>query len=268
VKPNIASVGEGTVIYSPFGGVTTGDGTSFSNPNINGLIACLWQAFPQFNNMTILNAVYSSSSKFTHPNNRLGFGIPNMKKAYKTLKQMQNVATYGNDWLFASRNKDRIVSVKLIGQQDGNARLDLKDESGRILSSIPVTTEEQEVYDYSFPLTPNQFSQDLSVQYSDENSSRNIYLNKNRMQQTAWMQVAPSLFSNEINVNLQTAENNQATIRLMDISGKTIDERTMNVEANQSYSILFNNLQVLSTGMYILEYTSANSHQTVKLMKQ
>jgi subtilisin family serine protease len=71
IKPNVVSVGAGTVIMGTNNVPVTGNGTSFSNPNINGLIACLWQAFPEFNNMTILNAVYESADKFTNPDNRL-----------------------------------------------------------------------------------------------------------------------------------------------------------------------------------------------------
>ncbi|MBS1744791.1 MAG: S8 family serine peptidase [Bacteroidetes bacterium] len=89
VKPNIASVGSGTILYASYG-LTSGSGTSFSNPNINGLIACLWQAFPEFNNMTILEAVYRSSDRYKTPDNRYGYGIPNMQKAYNLLMKLRH----------------------------------------------------------------------------------------------------------------------------------------------------------------------------------
>src|SRR5262249_23764604 len=53
VKPNIVSVGFATTVFGANGLPVLGYGTSFSNPNINGLIACLWQAFPQYNNMAV-----------------------------------------------------------------------------------------------------------------------------------------------------------------------------------------------------------------------
>ena len=93
IKPNIASVGLNTTIYSS-GGVSVGSGTSFSNPNINGLIACLWQAFREFDNTTILNAVYQSANRYQTPDNRYGFGIPDMEKAYNILKQKQAESLY------------------------------------------------------------------------------------------------------------------------------------------------------------------------------
>ena len=93
VKPNIVSVGLNTTIYSS-GGVSVGSGTSFSNPNINGLIACLWQAFREFDNVTIMNAVYQSANRYQTPDNRYGYGIPDMEKAYNILKQKQAEGLY------------------------------------------------------------------------------------------------------------------------------------------------------------------------------
>jgi subtilisin family serine protease len=78
VKPNIVSVGLNTTIWGVNDSPAFGSGTSFSNPNINGLIACLWQAFPAYNNMTILNAVYESEDLCNQPVVIYGFGIPDM----------------------------------------------------------------------------------------------------------------------------------------------------------------------------------------------
>ncbi len=79
VKPNIVSVGAGTVIAGLNNQPASGNGTSFSNPNIAGLIACLWQAFPLYNNMKILDAVYKSADHYSTPDDCYGYGIPNFK---------------------------------------------------------------------------------------------------------------------------------------------------------------------------------------------
>ena len=63
LKPNIVSVGWGAVYANIWGVITTGNGTSYANPNIAGLIACLWQAYPEFSNMEILDAVQRSADK-------------------------------------------------------------------------------------------------------------------------------------------------------------------------------------------------------------
>ena len=77
VKPAVASVGVATAISSTDGQVVSGNGTSYATPNMAGLITCLWQAFPDFTNMEIIQAVIKSSSIYNAPNDRIGYGIPN-----------------------------------------------------------------------------------------------------------------------------------------------------------------------------------------------
>jgi len=85
LKPNIVSLGQGTTIAGTNGTPVTGNGTSFSNPNMAGLIACLWQAFPDITNMDIIDAVQKSAHKYNNPDDRFGYGIPDFKKAFSAL---------------------------------------------------------------------------------------------------------------------------------------------------------------------------------------
>ena len=89
VKPDVTSVGWNTFLISSTGEVGRGSGTSFSNPNIAGLTACLWQAFPTLSNKEIINAIRQSSDHYTNPDDRIGYGIPNMHKAYTILEGLQ-----------------------------------------------------------------------------------------------------------------------------------------------------------------------------------
>ena len=87
VKPDVTSVGWNTFLINSNGGVSQGNGTSFSNPNIAGLVACLWQAFPEFTNIEIINAVRQSADHFSKPDDRTGYGIPNFRIAYTALEK-------------------------------------------------------------------------------------------------------------------------------------------------------------------------------------
>ena len=78
----MASVGQGTAIVLPNSQTSFGNGTSFATPNMAGLITCLWQGFPEFNNMTIIDALERSASRYTNPDDRTGYGIPDTKKAF------------------------------------------------------------------------------------------------------------------------------------------------------------------------------------------
>jgi serine protease AprX len=125
IKPNVAAVGLNAVIASPSTGQPVfGNGTSFATPNIAGLTTCLWQAFPEFNNMAILDAMQRSATRFTNPNDRVGYGIPDMKKSFaillkKSYTQQANVATCAANVLLNVKHDNTmniIVERKLAAQ--------------------------------------------------------------------------------------------------------------------------------------------------------
>lgn len=91
VKPDVAAVGVAAVVQFPNNAIGTSNGTSFACPNMAGLSTCLWQGFPEFNNMKIVNALRQSGSITSAPDNRIGYGIPDMKKA--TLILLKEFAT-------------------------------------------------------------------------------------------------------------------------------------------------------------------------------
>jgi len=85
VKPDVASVGVGAIIQFSSGAIGGSNGTSFACPKMAGLGTCLWQGFPEFNNMRIRSALWLAGDSASHPNPRTGYGIPNMKIAFTTL---------------------------------------------------------------------------------------------------------------------------------------------------------------------------------------
>lgn len=85
IKPTVASVGEGTAFISGSGNVSHGNGTSYATPNMAGLVTCLWQAYKEFTNMDIIAALKQSSNNYQMPDNRTGYGIPDMKKSFVIL---------------------------------------------------------------------------------------------------------------------------------------------------------------------------------------
>ncbi|QEC69765.1 S8 family serine peptidase [Panacibacter ginsenosidivorans] len=267
VKPNIVSVGSGTVIWGTNNVPATGSGTSFSNPNINGLIACLWQAFPADDNMTILNAVYESADKYNNPDNRYGFGIPNMKEAYVILKKKQNIELYGNEWLFASPDPfTSRIDVKVIAQQEGTITLSLIDKDGNTIQSLALNAEAQEIYDTSFTGLDNLPPGNYNVQYKDNENTRTVVLKKNGIIMKDWLVVAPVPFNNQLTVYLKAPETGKANIRLIDVAGRIITSTTMNVQLNYYYTIPFNNIAILPEGVYFVQYIGATK-KTVKVLK-
>jgi subtilisin family serine protease len=93
IKPDVVAIGRNAVVANNNTGMPNfGNGTSYACPNMAGISTCLWQAFPEASNMKIRSVLKQSASNFSTPNNRIGFGIPNAKKAFVAL--LKNYATY------------------------------------------------------------------------------------------------------------------------------------------------------------------------------
>lgn len=276
VKPNVASVGAGTIIASTVGTPVSGNGTSYSNPNMAGLVACLWQAFPQYNNMKILDALYKSADHYTAPTDRVGFGIPNMKTAYRFLKHDQNVALYGPDWLFVTPAIfTNIINVKLIGQIDGAAKLELINAQGIIIGTHNLTTELEEVYDDIFLNLDNLPGGTYTIKYTDANKTRSINVTKTGSVVTNlpdWFMAGENniagIFRNHLQVYLQAPETAKATIRLIDAKGSIIESIEQNLTQNSIYNLNFNNSIRLAKGVYFIEFKNAARHRTIRVVKQ
>lgn len=89
VKPDVCAMGSGaTIFYANMkngevtgGRVTTGNGTSYSSPQMAGFAACIWQANPDWNYSRVIEAIKFSGSNSLSPDSLLGYGVPNYSLA-------------------------------------------------------------------------------------------------------------------------------------------------------------------------------------------
>lgn len=267
IKPNIVSVGVSTVVAGLNNQPSSGNGTSFSNPNVAGLIACLWQAFPNLNNMQLLNAVYRSSNQYTTPNANYGYGVPNFRIAYRTIKHDQNVALYGNEWLWATPNPfDIKIDVKFIGRTDGNAVLYLKNAAGEVLAKQNFTTEQEEVYNYTFENLGGYPAGYYKVEFTDNSTTRTIELQKGNIFDKDWLIASPVPFRNTLFINLKSPDAGEISLRMITENGSVVKVFNSTVTVNEIRSINWN-LNELSAGVYYLQYISNERKRLIKVMK-
>ncbi len=86
IKPDVAAIGLGAVIADQnTGEPILSNGTSYACPIMAGVASCLWQAFPEENNMAIIDVLRKSSDRANNPDDRTGYGIPDAKKAFVIL---------------------------------------------------------------------------------------------------------------------------------------------------------------------------------------
>ncbi len=138
VKPDVTSVGWNTVIINTTGAVATGNGTSFSNPNMAGLVTCLWQAFPEFTNLEILDAIRKSTDHYNTPDIRTGYGIPNMRLAYNSLETERYIRTakgiLKNDFIKLYPNPiQNNATILYKGQVNGKLAIKLIGNDGKTI---------------------------------------------------------------------------------------------------------------------------------------
>lgn len=88
IKPDVVALGRRIGVASVFTDrVNAANGTSYAAPLITGLVAALWQAFPDKTNFEIMAAVRNSASQADSPDHKIGYGLPNFKRAYELLNE-------------------------------------------------------------------------------------------------------------------------------------------------------------------------------------
>jgi serine protease AprX len=179
IKPTVASVGQGTAIATINNQPGFGDGTSFATPNMAGLITCLWQAFPEFTNMQIIDAVEKSSSIYTSPNDRIGYGIPNFHKAYDDLFQqrtLKNASTIlGSDWIKVFPNPStENFNVLINPSVTGTATLSLYDNAGRLYQTKKVAIQSSQVQLIQFENIQSLGTGIYILRYNDGTNKKSV----------------------------------------------------------------------------------------------
>ncbi|WP_025762280.1 S8 family peptidase [Dyadobacter tibetensis] len=81
-KPDVSAVGLGVYIGTNVGTgtVVSSQGTSFSCPQVAGLVALAWQAYPFLTAQQVISVLKKSGNQADRPDNYLGYGVPNLRK--------------------------------------------------------------------------------------------------------------------------------------------------------------------------------------------
>jgi hypothetical protein len=182
-KPDIISVGMNTQLVAADGTVGFGSGTSFSNPNIAGLIACLWQAFPEFSHLEIIDAVKISSDQYTNPDNRKGYGIPNMRIAYIQLEHERAVRN-AKRILTESRIKaypNPIISECNLAYKssfNGSFQWQLMNINGQLLRSGKEEVKKDEYYAFKLDRLESLPNGKYFIRYIDDQGTGSVQVIK------------------------------------------------------------------------------------------
>jgi hypothetical protein len=104
LKPNLTAFGQAVV--SGWFRMRKVSGTSFSCPLVTGLAACLWQGFPEWDNMELFRQLEKSGSLYPYYDYAHGYGVPSAKAIF-------DPASHENSPPFEFRHSPGNDSVKV-----------------------------------------------------------------------------------------------------------------------------------------------------------
>lgn len=145
LKPDVVSVGRGTITIGKDGRIEPSNGTSFSSPFMTGLIASLWSINPELHRSELLDIVKESGDRFHCPDSVYGNGIPDignaMKKVLKTLRPYSG--PYEDDLFSAGKMIDDSIEITLNDQKfsSGVYTITLLNGDGNVVLRQPFSDE-------------------------------------------------------------------------------------------------------------------------------
>ncbi|SMD44683.1 Por secretion system C-terminal sorting domain-containing protein [Aquiflexum balticum DSM 16537] len=98
VKPEVSAFGDRVWLLNSNGTLIRSSGTSFSSPQIAALAAGIWQGRPEWTKDELLENILRSASQTENPDNLLGFGIPDFKRAYFGEILSTTIIDLENNW--------------------------------------------------------------------------------------------------------------------------------------------------------------------------
>jgi hypothetical protein len=125
IKPDLVAMGQSVAIVNASGSVTTSAGTSFSAPILCGMLAGFWQANPSLTAMEVIDKAKKSGSQYDKPDDRMGYGIPNLFKVLAVQGEMTELfKVYPNP----TKNEITLEVNNFVGK---NYEANIIDISGR-----------------------------------------------------------------------------------------------------------------------------------------
>lgn len=259
IKPDVAAIGVNAVVANPnTGNPAFGNGTSFACPIMAGTATCLWQAFPEVNNMQVIDALRQSADRFTIPDNRTGYGIPDVKKAFvlliKKLYTQQisinsNCKTYINGTIKAAADMNIMIERKLPTETDYKT-ISTQNHNGPFQS-----------FNFTYTDDLNSFNTGIAIKYRIKMSiaaDTSFYVDSAIVNYTQscgtpaseTIIISPNPVSDNLSVSITRNNTVNAAIEIYNVNGqKVYSLQNQTVNGTQTFVIP---LKQFSSGIYFV----------------
>ena len=134
-KPNVTALGWNTYLQKSDGSFGYLSGTSFSSPVMAGMAASLWGALPHVTAVQVKAAIERSAHIYENPNDLMGFGIPDMYRAWLFLLNLSSTTTeFSKQWTaFPNPVGDALFLQKNSSQFQDKVRIEIFTMDGKLV---------------------------------------------------------------------------------------------------------------------------------------
>jgi serine protease AprX len=134
IKPEVVALGVNTIVVGANGTYQTNNGTSFSAPQIAGLAAGIWQAYPDLSNLQLRDLIMRSGDRAANPDNEYGWGLPTFRRIQSLVLSIEGdkdsgISIYPNP----VQHSFLVIEFKTAEQPNEDIRLYILDATGRTL---------------------------------------------------------------------------------------------------------------------------------------
>lgn len=291
MKPNL--VAQGGSIFS----ITPGTedrynrtaGTSLSSPLIAGSIGLLKSIYPETSSYDLKQSLYKSADKYDNPDNRFGYGLPNVFEAVSKIgvaisppNQLDNGEFKRLVFYIFPENKilEAFISVAysdfenkkypLIKQNfDNQYYVDIpksKFESNTAIANVVVKSYNEYYY---YPSSIEKFEIKLENDIIQCGVNKNELIINSKLSPENGFDIYPTIIENSGNINLAAVfdDNFDIILSVSDLNGRTISTESLNFGPgvlNKQFSV-----NILNSGAYFitLDYGGKQFHKKVIYLK-
>lgn len=288
MKPDL--VAQGSNIYSIIPksedkyGKTAG--TSLSSPQIAGCFGLLKSIYKDYDSYSLKKAMYESADKYNSPDNRFGYGLPNLINAVSNLgvaispvNQLNN-GDYKRLVFYIFPEKSIInprIKIKFSKYNEKTYPLNKRNFDNQYFVDIPkIYFESDTIFgkvivnsfkrDFYFPSIDEYFPINLSDEIVQCGVNKNEIMPDNEFTTNSDFEVYPNLIEkyNNFNIILKLNDNYDIKIRVYDLEGRNILEENTNFGPGiLNKSISFNNV---NSGTYFVSIFYNGISKTKKII--
>lgn len=150
LKPDVVSVGQGTITIDMNGKIGKANGTSFSSPFMAGLVSALWSINPDLDRGELLDIIRESSNRFHNPDSVYGNGVVDidlaMSKVLNSISSFED--RYEDDTYTVVKVDDEYIDIQIKDDKyrSGEYFFNIIDESGRVILKQSADSERTNIH--------------------------------------------------------------------------------------------------------------------------